>query len=160
MGTLEMARVFESPNRESPEKRPKTFADEEIKRVLMSPDRFQVQGARTSDHIRLRCDSGLRLTKVSQLRVHDINWKNGQVTVRSETTKVDTLRSSPLRLPNQNALLCVYPNGYWGCFHEVKPRTDRCLAGDAMNLYLRFRAFPFRQDLAGLQDMAQSGSAQ
>jgi integrase/recombinase XerD len=70
---------------------PKTLTQAQIKHLLEAFDRTRPKGLRDYAIARCLIDLGLRAIEVSRLRLEDIDWEKGTLTIRSKGRRVDLL---------------------------------------------------------------------
>jgi len=102
---------------------PKTLSTDEVQRLLNGCDRSTAAGQRDYAVLLLLARLGLRAGEVVALRLDDIDWDSGVVTIRGKGSRLDTL---PLPYDAGEALVRY--------LHDVRPR---CVT---RQVFIRLRA--------------------
>jgi len=113
-----------------PERLPKVLTVEECVRLLETPDCGTPAGLRDAAMIALIYASGLRVSELVDLRLHELNFEAGVVRVLGKGSKERVVPVAPLALE----LVARYLN-------EVRPDLAKFADEDAMFLSSRGRPF-------------------
>lgn len=70
---------------------PPVLSSDEIEQLLGAFDRHQATGKRDYAIARCLLDLGLRRTEVARLRLDDVDWRAGTLTIRSKGKRIDVL---------------------------------------------------------------------
>jgi integrase/recombinase XerD len=70
-----------------PRKLPKTLTDDEYGRLLAAPNLSVPTGLRDRCLLELMANCGLRVSEVCGLHLRDVDWKEGEIRIRSEVAK-------------------------------------------------------------------------
>ncbi len=109
---------------------PKVLTVEECRRLLETPDRSDTQGLRDAAMIALLYASGLRVSELVGLRLHELNLTEGLVRTVGKGSKERIVPVAPLALHLVRRYL-----------DEARPEFERCPGEDAIFLTVRGRGF-------------------
>lgn len=70
---------------------PRMVGRQDIERVLAAPDPATLQGARDRAILLLLSRLGLRCVEVERLRLDDIDWRSGEITIRGKARRQDRM---------------------------------------------------------------------
>lgn len=80
------------------------YTDEEVLLLLQAPNRRVYTGMRDYCMMLVLCDTGVRLSELTGIRVCDINFKLRHITIVAETSKSGALRVVPISIITCKAL--------------------------------------------------------
>lgn len=72
------------------------FSDEDVLKLLESPNRRIYTGLRDYVMMLVLCDTGLRIKELTHLKISDVDFKLNQIVVRASIAKTRTTRVTPI----------------------------------------------------------------
>lgn len=136
------------------------LSDEDVKKILEVCDRSTYNGFRNYCLIFLILDSGIRIGEACELKIEDIDMKQGLINVRAEVSKTRTFRQLPIsqftikllkdlvEISNSNECEYVFMSSYGGKIKKENMILSFRRLGEKAGLKQRCTPYVFRHTFA------------